>query len=325
MPVISRPAPYPALTSQLTAAASAAAIQILAAEPATSFAGDPTTRFTLAIAPSATPAQTLQLELSNTFNPATPGFAEALEHFLAETANRLRNPRPNTFLTLTGIPLSYSAFAWPFHESTAGADTSLVHGQINLADSPPDAEPSPLHAKVAASMTVTFRDIVRAPEQPFAESFILNAVRKTLDQGQLELVKSGNRQPVPVTTRYYSPRTQKFVFNDTTEPQRRAFLAAKTFWLSGILGPQSPAPVQPVWLLDPRDAQYLNATVADLKISVETLAREAIITLAADPAYASPTPTLLDRKPQYQAELAQALLNIKPTFNEDMRGGHTNM
>ena len=85
-------------------------------------------------------------------------------------------------------------------------------------------------------MTVTFAEIVKAPEQPFAEGFIYNAVRKTMDQGQLELVKSGNRQPVPVTTRYYSPWKKRFSFNDTTEAQRQEYLAAKVFWLSGVLG-----------------------------------------------------------------------------------------
>jgi len=304
----------PELVSQVTGAVSAAGIQIAATEPATSFAGDPTTRFTLAL--PGTPDKTLQLELSGTFSTAAPEFAQQVGLFLAETANRLRNPRPNSLLTLGGIPLSYSAFAWPFHESTAGADTSLVHGQINLED----GEGSPLHAKIAAAMTVTFRDIVRAPEQPFAESFILNAVRKTLDQGQLELVRSGNRQPVPVTTRYYSAKQQKFVFNDTNEPERRHFLAAKTFWLSGVLGNGAP-----VWLLDPRDAQYLNATVAELKLSVEALAKDGLITLATDPSFASPTVALLEQKPKFQAELAAALAFIKPTFNEDMRGGHTNM
>jgi len=307
-----------ALTAQVTTAANAAGIQIVAAEPAVSFAGNPTTRFTLALPGALT--RTLQLELSNTFDTvgpeAGPEFAQQLSLFLRETANRLRNPRPSSLLTLSGIPLSYSRFEWPFHESTAGADTSLVHGQINLED----GEASPLHAKIAAAMTVTFRDIVRAPEQPFAESFILNAVRKTLDQGQLELVKSGNRQPVPVTTRYYSAKQNKFIFNDTDESQRRHFLAAKTFWLSGVLGNGAP-----VWLLDPRDAQYLNASVAELKLSVETLAQEAVITLAADPAFASPTPALLQQRSAFQAELAAALASIKPTFNEDMRGGHTNM
>ena len=57
-----------------------------------------------------------------------------------------------------------------------------------------------------------------------------------MDQGQLELVKSGNRQPVPVTTRYYSVKQKHFVFNDSTEEQRTGFLAGKIFWLSGVLG-----------------------------------------------------------------------------------------
>ena len=303
-----------ALPAQMEKAAAAAGIAIVATEPATSFAGDATTKFTLALKGDA--GRTLGLELSNTFDAARPGFGEELGLFLSETAARLKNPRPNTMLTLSGIPLSYSAFAWPFHESTAGADTSLVHGQIELADGAEWV----LHAKIAAAMTVTFREIVRAPEQPFAESFILNAVRKTLDQGQLELVKSGNRQPVPVTTRYYSMKSKKFVFNDTTEPQRREFLTAKTLWLSGVLGGGAP-----VWLLDPRDAQYLNTTVADLKISVEGLAKEGAIMLSGDPAYASPSAALLARRAEYEAELAAALKFIKPTFNEEMRGGHTNM
>jgi len=317
-----------ALTPRVTASASAHGLQVLSSEPAVSFSGAPTTRFTLALpsAPASTPVKSLQLELSDAYDLDNPAYIEHLDTFLKDTARRLLNPMPAAILTLGGIPLTYSGFAWPFHESTAGADTSVVHGQVTLAAPNPDGSANPLLAKIAAAMTVTFRDIVKAPEQPFAESFILNAVRKTLDQGQLELVKSGNRQPVPVTTRFYSPRSQKYVFNDTTEPQRREFLSAKTFWLSGVLGggaaAEKPAPV---WLLDPRDAQYLNTTVADLKISVEALAREGVITLSADPAWASPSAALLAKKPHYEAELAAALQFIKPTFNEEMRGGHTNM
>ena len=303
-----------ALQQRIATAASAAGLQIAATEPATSFSGAPTTRFSLALAGQ--PGQALLLELSDSFDIATADASQQLQLFLAETANRLRNPRPNAILTLTGIPLSYSHFEWPFHESTAGADTSLVHGQINLED----GEGGPLHAKIAAALTVTLRETVPAPEQPFAESFILNAIRKTLDQGQLELVKSGNRQPVPVTTRFYSLKNKKFNFNDTSETQRRNFLAAKTFWLSGVLGNGAP-----VWLLDPRDAQYLNSTVAELKLCAEALANDGLITQSYDPAYASPTAALLAKKPEFVAELAHALAFIKPTFNEEMRHGHTNM
>lgn len=307
-------APNTELAAQVAAAAHAAGLQISSHAPATGFSGVATTRFQLALATHT--GSTTQLEISQSFKAADAELAPQLAIFLAETSKRLQTPVPNGMLTLGGLPLTFSNFEWPFHESTAGADTSLVHGQVNLADT----EASPLHAKVAAAMTVTFRDIVRAPEQPFAESFILNAVRKTFDQGQLELVKSGNRQPVPVTTRYFSPRQNKFIFNDTTEPQRRHFLAAKAFWFSGQLGNGSP-----VWMLDPRDAQYLNATVAELKISLGTLVQEGLVKLSADADFATPTPALMAHAVEFQDELAQAMTFIKPTFNEEMRSGHTNM
>jgi hypothetical protein len=309
---------------RLTAFASQHGVQVLSSDASTSFAGAPTTRFALAL--HADPSKSLLLELSDSFDVDNPEFAEQLNIFVGDLARRLRNPIPTAILTLGGLPLTYTHFEWPFHESTAGADTSLVHGQVNLAVPDAEGKPSPLHAKIAAAMTVTFREIVRAPEQPFSESFILNAVRKTFDQGQLELVKSGNRQPVPVTTRYYSPWQKRFSFNDTTEAQRRQYLAAKAFWFSAVLGGAAAGqPAAPVWLADPRDAQYLNTTPDDLKKSAAALAKEGYVTLAKDTEFAAATPALAARAAEFQAQLAEALAFIKPTFNEDMRGGHTNM
>ena len=167
-------------------------------------------------------------------------------------------------------------------------------------------------------MTVTFAEIVPAPEQPYAETFIYNAVRKTLDQGQLELLKSGNRQPVPVTTRYYSRWQKKFFFTDTNDAAQQDYLACKVYWLSGALGNN-----QPVWIADPRDAQYLNTTTDDLMKMAADLSRQGLLKLDGDAAAA--TPALLERAEQYHAKLAEALAATKPTFNEDMRHGHTNM
>ena len=278
------------------------------------FSGNATTRFQLGLA--ANPKKTELLELSDKFDFSRADLLAQVGTYLAESAKRLKNPRPDVYLTLHGLPLSFGKFAWPFHLSTSGADTYLVHGEVRLED----GEESLLHAKIAASMTVTFAEIVAAPEQPFAEGFIYNAVRKTMDQGQLELVKSGNRQPVPVTTRYYSRWKKTFSFNDTTVAQRQEYLAAKVFWLSGVLGGG-----EPVWLLDPRDAQYLNATVAELKEATLALASEGLIRLAADTEYATPTEALMGHRAKYATEIQQALTFIKPSFNEDMRGGHTNM
>ncbi len=302
------------LAGQIADAAQAAGLMVASSEAAVDVSGAVTTKFVLALISE--PAKTELLELSEHLDVSRAELVAELKNYLAESAKRLKNPRPDCYLTLQGLPLSFGKFNWPFHSSTSGADTLLVHGEVRLED----GEVSPLHAKVSASMTVTFAEIVPAPEQPFAEGFIYNAVRKTMDQGQLELVKSGNRQPVPVTTRYYSRWQKKFTFNDTNAEQRHNYIAAKAYWLSGVLGAG-----QPVWLTDPRDAQYLNTTVEELKKTAEDLAADGLIHLAAGLEFATPTPALMDHKAKYDVEVQQALAFIKPTFNEDMRGGHTNM
>src|SRR6201996_3685078 len=303
-----------ASAAALETAAQAAGLTLTSAEPGTDFSGNPTVRYVLALA--ADPSKTQSLELSEGFDASESKFAAGLASFLQETATRLRNPRPDVFLTLIGLPLSFGKFAWPFHGSTSGADTQIVHGEVRLEE----GGESILHAKVSASMTLTFAEIVAALEQPFAEGFIYNAVRKTMDQGQLELVKSGNRQPVPVTTRYYSTKQGRFIFNDTDEQQRQDFLTSKVFWLSGVLGGNAP-----VWLLDPRDAQYLNTTVAELKSEAKKLAGEGMLELSADGDWASCTDALRATEPKHRAEVQDALNFIKPSFNESMRAGQTNM
>ena len=299
---------------QMETAAKAFGLVLTASEPGVDFSGVPTTRTIITLA--ADPSKTHLLELSEGFDSSDPSFAATLKTFFAEAAQRLRNPDPNFHLTLLGLPLSFGKFAWPFHGSTSGADTFIVHGEVHLAT----GEDSPLHAKVSAALTQTFAEVVVAKEQPFAEGFIFNAVRKTLDQGQLELVKSGNRQPVPVTTRYYSVKQQRFIFNDTNKQQRHDFLKGKVFWLSGTLGAG-----MPVWIADPRDAQYLNTTVEELKATAKKLADEGFVELGEAGEWAAVTDLLRGLHNQYEVEVQEALNFIKPHFNEDMRGGHTNM
>ena len=307
------------LTEALGAAARQAGLQVLHVEAGTDFHQKPTSRFRLGLTADATPQHSLLLELSAVFDiPQSGSTGDALlpamtEH-LRESASRLRNPRPDAYVTVAGLPISMSDFAWPFHRSTSGADTYIVHGVVTLED----GTVPPLHAKISASMTVTFAEIVPAPEQPYAETFIYNAVRKTIDRGQLELLKSGNRQPVPVPTRYYSRWQKKFFFTDTDEATRTEFLKSKIYWLSGVLGAS-----QPVWIADPRDAQYLNTSAAELSRMAADLAAQGTLTL--DGEYASATPKLLARAEEYQAKRDAALAVTRPTFNEEMRAGHTNM
>ena len=217
------------LAESLNAAAREAGLQIVSVETGADFHQKPTSRFRLALSQAAG-ERSLVLELSDSLDLQKPGLngedlLPALASHLRDAAKRLRNPRPDAYVTMAGLPVSFAEFAWPFHRSTSGADTYIVHGIVRLEDG---GSPQ-LHARISASMTVTFAEIVPAPEQPYAETFIYNAVRKTLDIGQLELLKSGNRQPVPVTTRYYSRWQKRFIFNDTTEKSRREFLETKVY------------------------------------------------------------------------------------------------
>lgn len=301
------------LAGKVEQAAKTAGLQVISTAAGESAAG-PTAQFTLAL-PGDT-GKTVSLELSAGYDAARPELAAGLHAWLTDWATRLRNPRPDCAVTLLGLPLAFGDFHWPFHHSSSGADTSLVHGEVHLAD----GGDTHLYAKIAASMTVTFQEaVVPAPEQVFAEGFVYNAVRKTMDQGQLELVKSGNRQPVPLTTRYYLPKMHKFTFNETTEDQRKEFLAAKAYWLSGVLGESAP-----VWMVDPRDAQYLDTSVEELSRLSAVLALDGL-TQSAESGFASATAKLMDLRDDFAAQEARMLAFIKPSFNEDMRAGLTNM
>lgn len=297
------------LMQRVEEAAKAAGLELTGTAAGADFNGAPTTKFTLTLGERA-----MLLELSDDFELQSDALLQGMETYMAETAKRLKSPVPDVLLTLHGLPLRFGKFAWPFHLSSSGADTSLVHGEVKLED----GHDSPLHAKIAASLTRTFAEVVPALQQPYAESFIYNAVRKVMDQGQLELVKSGNRQPVVVTTRYYSSKRGCFVFNDTGAAQRAEYVAAKVFWLSGVLGNGGG-----VWVADPRDAQYLNTTAVELLKTADELAAKGSIKL--DGEYGRPTAALMERRAEFEEKLAEALEFTRPKFNEDMRHGHTNM
>ena len=302
------------LVSSVQAAASQAGLVLVSSTQGSDFHGQPTAVFLFGLPGAEAAGKTVKLELSEAFEFNKPDLLPTITAHLAGEAKRLRNPRPECYVTLAGLPIAFGKFQWPFHRSTSGSDTYIVHGEMHLAD----GGPHNLHAKLAASVTLTFAEIVPAMEQPYAESLVYNAVRKTVDYGQLEFVKSGNRQPVPVTTRYYSRWQKRFLFTETTDAERLEYLLRKVYWLSGVLGEN-----KPVWIADPRDAQYLNTTEQDLLRMASDEAGHGLVALHGE--FAAATPALLARAPEYQAKLEEALNFTKPQFNESMRSGHANM
>lgn len=303
----------PVLTQYVQEVASGTGLQIASVSSGSDFNGAPTAQIQL----TSHFGSVSSLEISESFDAEIerrPELREELTTYLRDLEKRMKAPRPEVFLTLHGIPLAMQQFEWPYHRSTSGADSFILHGIAQLAE--PE---SPLHAKVSANLTVTFADVLPALEQPYAEGVTFNAIRKTLDLGQLELLKSGNRQPVPVSTRYYSFRQQRFIFNETGEQQRKGFLLSKIFWISGRLGGRKSA-----WIADPYDAQYLDCSPDELRQTARELEKEGFAALDSAE-YAAASDKLIARNDEFVSKMHSAIALLKPKFNEEMRAGHQNM
>ena len=122
------------LQQTIEQAAKQAGLTILSTTEGADFHGKPTSIFRLGLAPDRPAERTLALELSNGFAPVSDEQKQELAVYLQQAAKRLRNPNPNVMVSLAGLPLVFRDFKWPFHLSTSGADTYLVHGVVGLED-----------------------------------------------------------------------------------------------------------------------------------------------------------------------------------------------
>ena len=208
-----------------------------------------------------------------------------------------------TGVTLHGLPVRVE-LQWPFHRSEGGSDWYVVHGRVSLNDG------GLLHADVALNLAQTIKEALPALDSDLALWVAVNTARKALDQKQLELLKSGKRQPVPVSSRCYSIRDKHFTFGHATPEQVSEFVARKVFWGSGDGR-------EPVLIADPCDAQYLGTDpkMADtLRAAAKELAARGMVELAGDDARA--TDGLLARREEFVATKGQALeaLHLKHAF-----------
>ncbi len=207
-------------------------------------------------------------------------------------------------VTLHGFPVRIE-LQWPFHRSEGGSDWYVVHGSVRLADG------GQLHADIALNLAQTIKEVLPSLDSDLAFWVAINTARKALDEKQLELLKSGKRQPVPVSSRSYSIRQQHFTFGHATQQQVEEFVARKVFWLSGNQR-------EPVMISDPCDAQYLGAAdpnmVDKLVAAAQDLATRGMVELAGD--YARATDGLLAQAQVFVAAKDHALeeLHLKHAF-----------
>jgi len=198
-------------------------------------------------------------------------------------------------VTLAGLPLSFELH-WPFHKSTSGADFWVLHADIRLENS------SGLHAPVAVNLSATVREVMPSLEPKDAEAPVINMLRKEVDRRQIEFVKSGKLVPVHFSSRHYDFKRNKWVFGKASDDDVRLLIARKVYWQTRLAG-------GPVWIGEPADALYVEASVTHMLEIARSLASEELMTLEGE--WASANAALMAQAEKFEADMRIAVAELE--------------
>jgi len=198
-------------------------------------------------------------------------------------------------VTLAGLPLSFELH-WPFHKSTSGADFWVLHADIRLENS------SGLHAPVAVNLSATVRELMPSLEPKDAEDPVINTLRKEVDRRQIEFVKSGKLVPVHFSSRHYDFKRNKWVFGKASDDDVRLLIARKVYWQTRLVG-------GPVWIGEPADALYVEASVTHMLEIARSLASEELMTLEGE--WASANAALMAQAEKFEADMRIAVAELE--------------
>jgi len=199
------------------------------------------------------------------------------------------------YVSATGLPLSFH-LQWPFHKSTSGADFWVLHADIRLENS------EGLHAPVAVNLSETVREVMPSLEPKDAEAPVINALRREIDQRQLEFMKSGKLVPVHFSSRHYDFKRSKWMFGKATDDEMVKFIERKVYWQTRLVGGT-------VWVGDPAEAMYVETTVEHVLEVARKLAKQGIMTLEDE--RASANPSLMAQAERFEGEMRAALLELE--------------
>ncbi len=196
----------------------------------------------------------------------------------------------NIYVTLTGLPLSFR-FEWPFHMASSGSDFHVLHTDVTLENS------GGLHARVAVNLSVTLREVLPSLEQRDVEAPVINALRKEVDQKQIEFTKAGKLVPLPFSSRHYDFKRTQWIFGKASDEDIAHLVERKVYWQTRLVGGD-------VWLGDVADALYVQSSTDHIAEVSATLMKQGLFTMARR--YATALPALMDQRERFESEMAAA-------------------
>jgi hypothetical protein len=199
------------------------------------------------------------------------------------------------YVTLDGLPLTFDLH-WPFHKSTSGSDSWVLHGTIHVETT------NGLHALVAVNLSATIKEVIPSIEPKDVEAPVINALRKEIDRKQVEFTKSPKLLPVHFSSRYYDFRRNQWRFEKAADEQIAAFMERKLYWQTRLVGGE-------VWTADAVDAQYLETTTQHLADIAGNFAKQGLIKM--ERAYAVASDQLMSQSVRFEADLKNALAALE--------------
>src|SRR5580658_3365038 len=205
-------------------------------------------------------------------------------------------PTPKTvYMTRAGLPLTFK-LDWPFRRATSGADFDVLHAVITLENS------DGLRALVAVNLSATLREVLPSLEPKDTEAPIINALRKEIDRKQTEFAKSGKLVPLPFSSRHYNFKLKQWAFGKAGDEEIAQLIERKVYWQTRLVG-------EKVWLADPTEALYLDATMDHITEIASRLSQQGLFKTAGE--YAAAQPALMDQKDRFESEMAISLQQLE--------------
>ncbi|HWR17181.1 MAG TPA: hypothetical protein VN577_20290 [Terriglobales bacterium] len=173
------------------------------------------------------------------------------------------------YVTLSGLPL-FIDLKWPFRRASSGADFHVIHSDLRLADG------SGLHALIAVNLSLTVAEVLPSLERRDTEAPVINALRKEVDNKQIEFMKSPKLIPVHFNSRYWSHKQSRWTFPSATDDQIAQLLLRKVYWSDRT------SKGTKVTVADAIDAQYVSSTPEHLREVAQKLAAQDLLNLHGD-------------------------------------------
>jgi hypothetical protein len=260
------------------------------------------------------PSPVSEVELSWEFVedlPARKEYKAALAGFLQSLSLRLTHPRPQQFLTLSGVPLEVEIH-WPFR-SIHTPDDSSVHVLVRVGS------PWSKDANFTVVLSGVDKQEMGIPSlsPPVVERFVVNSIRIYVDKNRARFYPIGrypeNLQEIPMASSLFDRPTP-------SDAEVRDFIKRKVYWLGFREGDDKTL----VATVDPYDLSYLARPARRLEQFARVLGAEQVIDLDASGQYAHWTDKLLREANAYEENLAGIIgkaeaENERTLLNEQVR------